>query len=440
MIEPKGIERVVPCLSGCHSVLAPLAGVANFAEVASMPDASQFAPYARMLQLTPLSDAVTGIAVARTTEETEVATRARRPRYLLSLFLLAVLPTCLTATYLYGFAADRFESEARFVLRMSGRNASNLVVPTAVQSQGMMRSSDDGYVVQDFLQSRDAMVWLEDHADLRAAIRGAPWDPLWHFPGPFGLETQEALFKYFKRIVSITFDTTTGVSTLTVQAFAPADAQRLANGLLTAAESLVNRMNERARRDAIAIAQGEVDRQKLRADAAQAALKAFRERERLVDPTHATLSVLETIAKLSQEAAHVGVQLGELARASSEAPQIAGLRLRRAALEDQIDAERRRLAGDTLAMAPRIVEYERLSLEREFTERALVSAMTMLESARVEALRQQVYLERVATPNEPDHRAYPWRALWCLVAAAGGIMAWLIWRVIKADALRHTES
>ncbi|WP_425069217.1 capsule biosynthesis protein [Reyranella sp.] len=405
-----------------------------------MPDASQFAPYARMLQLMPVSEAVSGVSVAPASEQTIEAARARRPHYLLSLFLLIVLPTCLTATYLYGFAANRFESEARFVLRMPGRSASALAVPTAVQGQGMMRSSDDGYVVQDFLQSRDAMAWLEEHADLQAAVRRAPWDPLWRFPAVLGRDTQEALFKYFRRIVSITFDTTTGVSTLAVQAFEPDDAQRLVNGLLAAAEGLVNRMNERARRDAIGIAQSEVDRQKRRAEDAQAALKAFRERERLIDPTHATLTVLETIAKLSQEAAQVGVQLGELTRASPDAPQISGLRLRRAALEEQIDIERRRLAGDALAVAPRIAEYERLSLEREFAERTLISAMTMLESARVEALRQQVYLERVATPSKPDYHAYPWRLLWCLVAAVGGTMAWLIWRVIKADALRHTES
>ena len=403
-----------------------------------MPDASQFVPYARMLRLTPVSDAVAGIAVAPTAERIGAAP-ARRPRYLLSLLLIMVLPTWLTATYLYGFAADRFESEARFVLRMPGRSATSLSVPNAMQGQGVMRSNDDGYVVQDFLQSRDAMVWLENHADLQAVVRRAPWDPLWRFPALFGRNTQEALFKYFRRIVSASFDTTTGVTTLTVQAFAPADAQRLASGLLGAAESLVNRMNERARRDAISIAQAEVDRLQQRTDSAQTGLKAFRERERLVDPAHATLAVLETIAKLSQEAAQVGVQLTELSKASSEAPQIIGLRLRREALEGQIGEERRRLAGDSQAIAPLIAEYERLSLEREFAERALVAAMTVLENAKVEALRQQIYLERVATPNQPDYPAYPWRVLWCLIAAAGGSMAWLIWRVIKADALRHVQ-
>ena len=404
-----------------------------------MPDASQFVPYARMLRLTPVTDVVTGIGDVPVAEDLAVARPARRQRYRLSLLLLMVLPTLATATYFYAFAADRFESEARFVLRMPGRSSSDITMPNMVQGQGAMRSNDDGYIVQDFLQSRDAMIWLEDHADLQAVVRRVSWDPFWRFPALLGRDTQEALYKYLQRIVSATFDTTTGVTTLTVQAFAPADAERLASSLLDAAENLVNRMNERARRDAVSIAQGEVDRLRQRTEAAQSELKAFRERERMVDPTHATLAVLETIAKLSQEAALVGVQLGELVKASPDAPQIAALRLRRAALEGQIDMERRRLAGDAQAMAPRIAEYERLSLEREFAERALVSAMTMLENAKVEVLRQQVYLERVATPNRPDHRAYPWRLLWCLIAAAGGTMAWLIWRVVKADALRHIE-
>ena len=93
------------------------------------------------------------------------------------------------------------------------------------------------------------------------------------------------------------------------------------------------------------------------------------------------------------------MQINELEKNSPKAPQITPLRTRRAALEAQIATERRRLAGDAQSIAPRIAEYERLMLEREFAEKALMSAMTAVEMARVEALRQQVYLERVATPR-----------------------------------------
>ena len=95
--------------------------------------------------------------------------------------------------------------------------------------------------------------------------------------------------------------------------------------------------------------------------------------------------------------------------------------------------------GDAQAIAPRIVEYERLMLEREFAEKALISAMAAVETARVEAMRQQVYLERVANPSQPDYPAYPWRVVWTLVVAVAGYMTWRMWRILSSDALRHLE-
>jgi capsular polysaccharide transport system permease protein len=413
-----------------------------------MPDTSQLATYARLLQLTPVTDYASAPIGTAPAQVDCPAQAARRPRYLaslrieglVSLLLLVVLPTALAACYFWVLAADRYQSEAHFVLRVPGR--AMVGAPTfanLVQATGITRSTDDGYVVQEFLESRDALGWLQAHASIETAYAGAGRDFVWRFPGPLWSNTQEGLYRLFRRMTSTDFDSASGVTTLKVEAFAPADAQRLAASLLDAAEDLVNRLNERSRKDAVRLAEGEEARMRERALAAQAALTEFRERERLVDPNQSTLAVLETIATLAADAANVSVQIGELARASPSAPQIAGLRTRRAAIETQIGLERQRLAGDAKSIAPRIAEYERLMLEREFAEKALMSAMTTVASARLETLRQQIYLERVATPGRPDYPAYPKRVLWCLGIAAAGFMAWRIWRVIAADAQRHIE-
>ena len=65
--------------------------------------------------------------------------------------------------------------------------------------------------------------------------------------------------------------------------------------------------------------------------AAQSALTAFREREQLVDPSHATLAVLETIARLSTDAAELSVQLNEMMKGSPHSPARTALRSARAA-------------------------------------------------------------------------------------------------------------
>jgi capsular polysaccharide transport system permease protein len=368
-----------------------------------------------------------------------------------SFLLLVVLPVALAVSYFAFLAADRYQSEARFVLRMPGRTLANAALGSVLQNNdatgagmamsGVVRSADDSYVVQEFLESRDALAWAVKHTNLRAAYDAAAarYDILWRFPNPFEPKGEEGLFWHFKRMISTSFDSTTGMNTLKAQAFAPADAERIVSSMLEAAEELVNRMNARARQDSISLAETEVERMRRRAVAEHAALTAFRERERLIDPSQATLAVLETIAKLAQEVALVNVQLSELTKSSPDGPQLSPLRARRTALETQIALERQRLAGDAQSIAPRIAEYERLMLEREFAEKALISAMTAVEAARVEAMRQQVYLERVTNPSHPDYPAYPWRIIWTIVVMAAGYMAWRMWRILSADALRHME-
>lgn len=395
--------------------------------------------YAKLLRLTPLMESAAPLPPVSAPPSTVPQDLRKRLGGWMSFLLLVILPSLLATGYFFLLAADRYVAEARFVLRTPAKTVAGEQLHAMLQSSGVTRSTDDGYVVQEFLESRDAMAILENTSQLRDAYAAAGRDPFWRVPSLFGSDSREGMYKLYRRLVSSTYDSSTGVGALSVQAFAPADAERLATGLLDAAETLVNRISDRARQDTIGLAQAEVDKMRQRLATSQADLTAFRERERLVDPSQATLAVLETIAKLAADAAQASVQINELGMSSPNAPQLTSLRTRRAALEAQIAVERQRLAGDVQSIAPRIVEYETLMLERDFAEKALVAAMTSMEMARVDALKQQIYLERVSKPSLPDYPPYPWRMVWCLAILAGGLMCWRIWRILSADIVRHAR-
>jgi capsular polysaccharide transport system permease protein len=67
------------------------------------------------------------------------------------------------------------------------------------------------------------------------------------------------------------------------------------------------------------------------------------------------------------------------------------------------------MAGDNTSLAPKIGEYERLTMEREFAAKELTVASTSLETAREEARRKRLYLERIVPPNVPDTALLPRR-------------------------------
>ncbi len=404
-----------------------------------MPDAANLTSYARLLKLTPVIDLPDQGRVVEPAPEAG-ARRKLDLRPLRGLLLFVLLPALAGAVYFGVIAADRFESEARFVIRTPGTQMPSAALASLMQNAGVARGADDAYVVRDYLESRDAMAYLERKAGLREAVASEKADVLWRFPNFFTSNTQEGLHWHYGRLLSVDYDTTTGVSTLRMEAFTPQEAERLTTALLEASELLINRLNERARRDAIAFAEQEVERMRQRTMAAQAKLTAFRERETLIDPSHATLAVLEGIARLSQDVALVNVQIRELRAGSPGGPQLVALRKRQAALEAQIAAERKRLAGDVTAIAPRIAEFEQLVLEREFSERALMAALAAVETARLEAQRQHVYVERVAEPSLPDHPAYPRRILWSLAIL---VIAYAVFRIGKSlvdDARNHVAS
>lgn len=347
-----------------------------------------------------------------------------------------VLPSLLAIIYFGLIAADRFTTEAQFVVRSPSRaNVDQLT--SLIQTTGTARADDEASALHEFIKSRDAMTLLVNSADLRGMFSRPEADFLWRFPNIFSRDLQEKLFEHYLNFIEIKQDSSTGISKLTVQAFRPDDSVKMATTLIDGAEALVNRLNDRARRDTIAAAEREVASAKERAFARREELTAFRAKVGTVDPAKTSASLLETIGKLSFELAQVNAQLSEMLRSAPQGPQIANLRIRMQALELQIVEEKRRIGGTAQALAPLIADYERLILEREFADRTLASALASLENARIDAQRQQIYLERVVEPHASDYPAQPKRIMWIAISIALSFAAYTILRSLLANVREH---
>jgi capsular polysaccharide transport system permease protein len=65
--------------------------------------------------------------------------------------------------------------------------------------------------------------------------------------------------------------------------------------------------------------------------------------------------------------------------------------------------------------------------------------MTLLETARNEAQRQQLYLDRVVQPNLPDYPIEPRRIRYVLVVLVLGLLIWAITSLLTAAVREHLE-
>lgn len=124
---------------------------------------------------------------------------------------------------------------------------------------------------------------------------------------------------------------------------------------------------------------------------------------------------------------------------SPQNPQIPSLTASIGALEASIASEKGGVAGEKNSLSDRSVEYQRLALEQSFGEKLLASALTSLEQARADAERKQIYLERVAEPNEPDVAMEPKRARNIFACFILGLAAWGVLSMLVAGIREHQE-
>ncbi len=354
------------------------------------------------------------------------------------LFLLTVLlPTLLSAGYYGLLASDIYVSDAKFVVRMPQRPAAPSLMGALMQGSGFLRAQDDAFTVHEYMQSRDALRALEADLALRRAFSATDIDRLARFPAPWADDSFESLFRYFGQRVNVSFDAATAITTLRVTAFRAADAQAINARLLDLAEARVNEVNNRGRGDLIRYAQAEVDDAEQRAKTAAAALASYRTGRAVFDPERQSGLQLQTAGKLQEELTTARDQLAQVVAAAPQNPQIPALRLRVQQLESAAGAATAKVTGAGASLSSKVGDYERLTLERGFADRQLASALAALETARNEARRQQLYLERVVEPNLPDLALEPrrWRNVTATLLL--GLLAWGVATLMLSAVREH---
>lgn len=367
---------------------------------------------------------------------TRLRTRLRRLNWV---FIgTVVVPTSLAAGY-YGFlSSDIYTSESRYVLRSPQRQAP-VGLNAILQSAGFSRAQDDTYTVQEYILSRDALRELDQKLSIKQHYADPAVDLLHRFAAIDGDDSFEAFHEYFARWVDLTPDVASAISTLRVKAFSATEARAINETLLLASEALVNKLNERGRSDLIRFAEREVANAEARAQQATLAMTAFRSQQAVFDPARESAIQLQLVSKLQDELIATRTTLAQVRSLSAQNPQIPALELRLRTLQSAIDAESSKVTGGRQSLSGKSAEYERLALEREFADRQLGAAMATLEQARNDAMRKQLYLERVAQPSLPDTALEPRRFRAVLSVLILGLVAWGILSMLVAGVREHQD-
>jgi len=352
--------------------------------------------------------------------------------------LIVVLPTLLATIYFLLIASDLYISESRFVIRQPEKKNMNSL-GQFLQSAGVSSSHDEVYVVRDYMLSRDALKILEDNLKLSERYAASSIDFLHRF-NPIGVDNSfEELYQYYDGIVTIDLDTASSICILKVRAYTPKLAKEMNEALLFLGEGLVNELNDRARQDLIHFAAQEVESAEKAAKAASLAFSDYRNRQTLFDPAQQSNMQLQQVGKLQADLIDVRGQLAQLRTFVSESPYIKALEKRASELKKEINAEMSKVTGGSGSMTQKLIDFERFSLDRDFTEKRLAAALTSLQEARAQAQRQQLYLEKIVSPNLPDKALFPRRVRDVLIIFVVCLLCYGIAKLIFVGVEEHKD-
>ncbi|PRH86335.1 hypothetical protein C5L14_19090 [Labrys okinawensis] len=349
------------------------------------------------------------------------------------MWLVFILPTLLSALYLFVFAADQFASDAQVMVRTPAENGLNAIL----NAQGFSRSSEETQAVYAFMRSRDMAQLLSSENGLKDVYNRPESDFLSRFPNLLQKDNFERFYEHYRSWVSVTIDESTGIVSIRSYAYRADDARNITRAVINHAEAFVNRLNTRAYADRVAYAEQIVAKAQDGVAVMEAKLTRYRNEAKLVDPTGESTSALESIAKMTTAITQLQASLEQQKTLSPENPGIAALSQKITSYRSEINKLRREVVGGTGAMSDAIAGYERLTLERTLAARTLEAATTNLIKARQEAETPHVYLVRISEPNLASTAEYPRRLIWLALIAALSFIFYAVLRFAVALVGEH---
>jgi capsular polysaccharide transport system permease protein len=352
--------------------------------------------------------------------------RAMRLAMLVSFYLMVVVPSLCGFIY-YGFlASDQFVSETKFTI--SGGDAPMLDGIGALTGVPAISVVQDTQIVVKYIEGRAALEQLEKAIGVRELYARPEADWLARFNPD---QPIEKFVKYWRRMATASIIMPAGIVDVKVRAFTPRDASKIATAVIAISETLINDMNDRMHRDAIANAEQEFNRTAARLTEARIALEKARNEEGLLDADKAgeALNKLLTdsrgsLLRLQQEYA------SQLASVLESAPQMVALKSRIDATKGQIAEIESKLTTTELTSASQptlavsMTKFAKLDLERQIAERLYSGAAASLEAVRLTADQKLMYINTFVRPSAPQEAQYPQRRLDPILILVGSLALW----------------
>jgi capsular polysaccharide transport system permease protein len=284
----------------------------------------------------------------------------------------------------------------------------------------------DGFLVQEYLSSPDAMREVDSRVQLFDMFPDGSWDPAHPLPAN---PSPEARLAFYRSVVKVHYSLTRQTVEIEGRAKRPDQAIRIAQATIHIAEDFINRYNARVRRDLLATSASTVREAEEGVASAQDAIRALRNSTGRLDPEAEANRIGAVIQQLEIQRAGAVAERDALRSlgAPTGNPKVIDLDSRIATLERFIENERTKLVGSAAAISGNISSFENANADLRMAQETLTEARSQMLAAQTNLTRQQRYLLTISSPTAPSQHSWPRLFLSLLAGAAAGFIAAMLW-------------
>ncbi|WP_194097126.1 capsule biosynthesis protein [Marivivens aquimaris] len=336
----------------------------------------------------------------------------RRRRKLMSLFarlsVFVLLPTFVMGVYYFVYATPMYATKSEFVIQQAQSQSGGAGGIAGLFQGTSLATQADAVAVQSYLTSRSAMVRLDEEEGFKEHFGQAWIDPIQRLPEDASNETA---YKVYENHVKIGYDPTEGILRMEVIAADPETSQRFSEALISYAEEQVDQLTQRMREDQMRGADESYEKAEARRAEALDRLLQIQTELQVLSPDSEAQLVLTQISQLETRRQDKILELSSLqsvarpneARVNAVQNEIASLQNSITSLRSELTEQ----ADTGVSLASKTTELRTAEEDYQFQVGLVQQALTMMETARLEANRQVRYLSLGVEPIAPDDPTYP---------------------------------
>lgn len=339
----------------------------------------------------------------------DIAARRRKRLLLLFARLMAfvMLPTMLVGYYYYNVATPMFATNTLFQIQKA-ESSSPAGGLGGLLGGTTFATVQDSIAVQSFLESREAMLLLDEELGLRDHFSAPEIDPLNRLAPD---ASTEDLYALYSRNLTIGYDPTEGMIRMEVLAADPQLSAAFSQALLRYAEERVDQMSHRLREDQMSGARESYDSAEDALAAAQLRVVNLQEQTGVLSSEAEVGALFNQISTFEIQLQNERLRLDELQsvdRPNQTRVEVAERNIARLeALIAELRSSMTEDANSQVSLARVSSELAVAQADLQTRQLMLSQSLQALEGARLEAERQSLYLTISVNPVAPDEAAFP---------------------------------